>query len=53
MDKCRQRHLHHENLDLYPTSQSIYNPVVYTEIEELRVIKQKLYSLKVINRHIF
>lgn len=37
IDKCRQRHLHQENLDLNPTSQSINNPVVYTEIEELRV----------------
>ncbi|XP_034307589.2 uncharacterized protein [Magallana gigas] len=34
----RQRHLHQENLDLYPTSQSIYNPAVYTEIEELRML---------------
>ncbi|XP_052679570.1 uncharacterized protein LOC128160314 [Crassostrea angulata] len=34
----RQRHLYHENLDLNPTSQSINNPVVYTEIEELRML---------------
>lgn len=34
----RQRHLYHENLDLNPICQSVNNPDVYTEIEELRML---------------
>nr|XP_034307590.1 uncharacterized protein LOC117683003 [Crassostrea gigas]XP_034307591.1 uncharacterized protein LOC117683003 [Crassostrea gigas]XP_034307592.1 uncharacterized protein LOC117683003 [Crassostrea gigas]XP_034307593.1 uncharacterized protein LOC117683003 [Crassostrea gigas]XP_034307594.1 uncharacterized protein LOC117683003 [Crassostrea gigas] len=34
----RQRHRYHKNLDLNPICRSINNPVVYTEIEELRML---------------
>lgn len=39
-DKCKPRHIFPDDMDLYPTSQSINNQVVYTEIVEIRVIKK-------------
>lgn len=40
-DKCKPRHIFPDDMDLYPTSQSINNQVVYTEIVEIRVIKKQ------------
>lgn len=45
-DKCKPRHIFPDDIDLYPTSQSINNQVVFTEIVEIRVIKNKKVDFK-------
>lgn len=52
-DKCKPRHIFPDDMDLYPTSQSINNQVVYTEIVEIRVIKNKKVDFKKKTRFLF
>lgn len=52
-DKCKPRHIFPDDMDLYPTSQSINNQVVYTEIVEIRVIKNKKVDFKKNTRFLF